>query len=99
MPKITAEFFIDIGSHSEGPHLEYFGIAKGQRMGLDVIDEGPDKILGSATARTNENPVPPPNLSKYFFLRRKLIRISPFDRIYIYFDMHLFLIHASCSFG
>jgi hypothetical protein len=97
MPKITAEFFIDIRSHPKGPHLEYFGIAKGQGVGLNVIDEGPDEILGSATTCTHEDPVPSPNLTEYFFLHRKLIRISLFGLIY--FLTRIFLMHTSCSFG
>jgi hypothetical protein len=96
MPKITAEFFIDVGSHPKGPHLEYFSIAKGQGIGLNVIDEGPDKILGSATTRANEYPVASPNLTEYFLLRRKLLRIFRLGLIYLL--TRIFLMHISCSF-
>jgi hypothetical protein len=98
MPKITAEFFIDVRSHPKSPDLEYFSVAKGQGMGLNVVDEGPDKILRSATTRANEYPVASPNLAEYFLLGRKLIRMFQLHFIY-YSSARIFLMHVSCSSG
>jgi hypothetical protein len=66
-------------------------------MGLDVIDQGPDQILGPATARTHEDPVASPNLPENFLLGCKPIRIFPLDLIY--FFTRIFLSHPFCSFG
>jgi hypothetical protein len=77
--------------------MEYFGIAKGQGMGFDVMDEDPDKILRFAAACPDEYPVTPPDVTEYSFSSRKLFGVSQPD--FIYFLIPIFLIHISCSRG
>ena len=75
VPEGIPEFFVSIGSNSEGPYLKHLCIEKCLWMGLDIIYECKDKVLGLSAACANENPVAWMNAAEYFIFGRKLFRI------------------------
>jgi hypothetical protein len=75
MAKIIFEFFIRIGSHSQGPHMQDFRIEESLGVGFDKMDQGSNQILGLAAGCADEDSIPPMDVAEDLLLGDKFLGV------------------------
>lgn len=75
MAEVAFELLSQVGSYSECPYVEDLGVEQGLWMAFYITDQLVYEVLRLPATRSNKDPIPPVDVSKYFTKRRKFLGV------------------------